>query len=77
MPGQNYHDAKTVHYKCPFFQSERGNCINCEGFLPRTTNKTCFARRQSLEKFREAYCFSFRYGACHWAGLLMKGKYGE
>jgi len=77
MPGENYHDAKTVHYVCPFFQSEKGKVINCEGMLPRTTNRTCFTRKSSLEQFREVYCFSFRYTECHWAEALMRRKYRE
>lgn len=77
MPGKNYHDAKTVHYVCPFFQSERGNVINCEGYVPRTTNKTSFARKVTLEKYREKYCFSFCYRQCHWAEMLMNKKYPE
>lgn len=75
MPGQNYHDSKTVNYVCPFFQSEKGNCINCEGFLPHTTNKTSFNRKLALEKYREAFCFSFRYPSCHWAEVLFRRKY--
>ena len=75
MPGKNYHDSKTVHYVCPFFQSETGNVITCEGYAPNTFNKTSFQRKTLLEKYRERYCFTFRYPACHWAEILLNKKY--
>lgn len=77
MPGENYHDAKTVHYVCPFFQSEKGNCINCEGAVKNTTNKTCFTRKAALERFRDRYCFTFQYPSCHWAETVMRKKYPD
>ncbi len=75
MPGQNYHDSKTVHYICPFFQSEKGNIITCEGYIKNTQNKTSFQRKMNLEKHRNLYCFTHKYPACHWAELLLDKKY--
>ncbi|MBQ6717213.1 MAG: hypothetical protein IJN21_11910 [Clostridia bacterium] len=75
MPGQNYHDSKTVHYICPFFQSEKGDIITCEGYIKNTQNKTSFQRKMNLEKHRSLYCFTHKYPACHWAELLLDKKY--
>ena len=77
VPGKNYHDAQTVHYVCPFFRSERGNVICCEGVAPQSSNKTCFTRRSALLKYRSRYCFGFRYEQCHWGETLLRRKYPD
>jgi len=75
MPGENYHNSKTVHYICPFFQSEKGNSICCEGLVKNSANKTCFTKKAAMERYRSRFCFDFHYTACHWAQILFEKKY--
>ncbi len=76
MPGMNYHDYNSVLFICPFYRSERGNCLTCEGMIKYSTNRTCFTKKAMLERHKQKYCYTYNYKGCHWARLLEERKYG-
>ena len=46
-----------------------------QGYIKNTANKTSFQKKMNLESFRNRYCFTYKYPACHWAEVLLKKKY--
>lgn len=58
---------------CPFYHSEEGLKLRCEGFCCNNNLQISFNRKEQLVNHRHAYCMSFTgYPSCPLYSVIYK-----
>lgn len=74
MKKQNHYISPKV--LCPFYISEGGNKIVCEGIKDKTTIHMTFDIGKTRDQYKDDHCCSY-YMKCIWAQTLCEKKYKE
>lgn len=70
---KHYESPKVL---CPFYISESGNRILCEGIEKGSTIHMTFDVPKHRDEYRQEHCCSY-YMKCIWAQMLNEKKYKE
>lgn len=57
---------------CPFYKSESGNKIICEGLGPHSSLHMCFGDAAARKRYEMRFCKSWEYEGCKLAELHEK-----